>query len=104
MNTEKTTYDHDAECDEALHAELKSLRAHKERLDRELSEMRKINQQQMAFFQDAAAFIRSQQNRETWNQNLILTTLIHDITGIANDEPCFSPRVSGYAKREQESR
>lgn len=90
--------DHDAECEEALHAELRSLRAHKLRLDRELHDMRKINQQQMAFFQDAAAFIRS----DLWRKDIVLATLAHDINGLAKDEPCFLPRVTGYAKREQE--
>ncbi len=88
-------YDHDAECEETLHAELKRLRA-------ELPKMRKENKQLMDFLQDAAAFIRSARNKETWNDNLVLATLIHDITGLANDEPCFSPRVTGYAQREQE--
>ena len=95
-------YDHDEEAEAALHEELRTLRAHKLRLDAELAEMRKINQQQMTFFQDAAAFIRKGGADRTWNDKIILATLIHDITGLANDEPCFLPRVSGYAKREQE--
>jgi hypothetical protein len=90
-------YDHDKEAEESLHAELKSLRAHKARLDRELHEMRQVNQQQMAFFQDALAFIRENDG----NHNLTLATLVHDISGIARDERCFLPRVSGYAAREK---
>jgi hypothetical protein len=75
---------------------------HNKRLNEELPLMRKENKRLMDFLQDAAAFVRSQQNKETWNQNLILTTLIHDITGLANDERCFSPRVTGYAQRERD--
>lgn len=93
------TYDHDRESEAYLHAELKSLRAHKARLDKELHEMRKINQKQMAFLQDAAAFIRIQ---NTWENDVVLSTLTHDIMGLASDEPCFSPRVTGYAAAEQE--
>lgn len=94
-------YDHDAECEEALHAELQSLRAHKARLDTELAEMRKINQRQMAFLQDAAAFIRvANSGKGAWNSNILLATLIHDINGVAYDEECFVPRVTGYAQRE----
>jgi hypothetical protein len=68
------------------------------RLNAELAEMRKINKQQMAFFQDAAAFIRGE-----WGNDVVLSTLIHDINGLAEDQPCFQPRVSGYAKRERET-
>jgi Tfp pilus assembly protein PilN len=103
MNIDKyDEYDHDAECEAALHDQLRTLRAHKLRLDTELAEMRKINKQQMAFLQDAAAFIRSAHRDGKWSDSIILTTLIHDITGLANDERCFSPRVTGYAQREQE--
>ena len=80
--------------------DIEALKAHKERLDKELLEMRKVNQQQMAFFADAAAFLRS----GIWNKHIVLETLTHDITGIAEDKPCFLPRVSGYAKREREAK
>lgn len=60
------------------------------------------NKRLMEFIQDAAAFIRAGGADKTWNDKIILTTLIHDITGLANNEPCFSPRVTGYAQREQE--
>ena len=72
---------------------------HRQRLERELKKMRKINQQQMAFFQDAAAFIRGGK----WSDEVALATLIHDINGIATDQPCFLPRVTGYAQREREN-
>lgn len=72
-----------------------------ERLKAELPEMRKENRRLTAFLQDAAAFIRmSSSGKGTWNSNIVLATLIHDITGLSNDEPCFIPRVAGYAARE----
>jgi hypothetical protein len=89
--------DHDEECEAALHAELRSLRAHKLRLDRELPLMRKENQRLTGFLQDAAAYVRVMDGTE---DNQTLATLVHDINGLANDEPCFLPRVSGYAKAE----
>jgi hypothetical protein len=99
------TYDHDEEAEAALHEELRTLRAHKLRLDIELAEMRKINKQAMAFFTDAAAFIRaSTSGKGHWNSNIVLSTLMHDIIGIANDDKCFLPRVSGYAERERENK
>ncbi len=63
---------------------------------------RKADERLVSFLQDAAAFIRSAHKDKTWNDNIVLSTLIHDITGLANDEPCFSPRVTGYAQRERE--
>ena len=30
--------------------------------------------------------------------NKALATLAHDIRGLVNEEPCFSPRSSGYAE------
>jgi hypothetical protein len=51
------------------------------------------------FIQDAAAFIHS---KGTWSSDIVLATLVHDITGLANNEPCFSPRVTGYAQRERQ--
>jgi hypothetical protein len=90
-----TPYNHDEECEAALHDELNRLR-------KELPEMRKENKRLTDFLQDAAAFIRSANTDKLWNDNIVLATLVHDITGLANDEPCFSPRVTGYAQREQE--
>ncbi len=71
------------------------------RLREELPLMRSENKRLMDFLQDAAAFIRSARIDGTWNDNMVLATLIHDITGLANDEPCFSPRVTGYAQRKR---
>lgn len=78
--------------------------AHHKRLAEELPKMRKENRRLMQFIQDAAAFIRSAHSDKTWNDNIVLATLCHDITGLANDERCFSPRVTGYAQREQEKK
>lgn len=72
------------------------LQKHNDRLNEELPQMRKENQRLMAFLQDAAAFIRGD-----WSNDVVLSTLMHDIRGLANDEPCFQPRVSGYAEREK---
>jgi hypothetical protein len=49
--------------------------------------------------QDMAAFIRFC-NRED-KQDLIASTLIHDIMGAVNDDPFFLPRVNGYAEKER---
>jgi hypothetical protein len=76
---------------------------HNKRLNEELPLMRKENARLMDFIQDAAAFVRiANSGKGTWNSNMVLSTLIHDITGIANDEKCFSPRVTGYAQRERD--
>jgi hypothetical protein len=76
---------------------------HNARLNKELPEMRKENLRLMAFLQDAAAFVRvANSGKGTWNSNMVLSTLIHDINGLANDEKCFSPRVTGYAQRERD--
>ena len=73
------------------------------RLQRELPLMRKENQRLTGFLQDAAAFIRiAHSGKGTWNGNIVLATLVHDINGLARDEECFQPRVTGYAKRERE--
>lgn len=92
-------YDHDKEADESLHAELRHLR----KLREELPKMRKENQRLTGFIQDAAAYLRHSFNEGT-RQDIILTTLAHDLSGLSNDEPCFEPRVTGYAKRELEGK
>jgi hypothetical protein len=79
---------------EELHTEL-------ERLREELPEMRKENRRLTAFIEDALAYIRHA-IREEHNPTLVLTTLTHDLSGLSNDEPCFSPRVTGYRQREKE--
>jgi hypothetical protein len=52
------------------------------------------------FIEDAAAFLRTIEWSEK-NQKMVLTTLIHDITGLNANDPCFLPRVDGYADREE---
>lgn len=89
-------YDHDKEAEESLHAELKHLR----KLREELPQMRKENKRLTGFIQDAAAYVRWAFN-EGHRQDVILSNLVHDLRGLANDEPCFSPRVTGYASRER---
>lgn len=76
--------------------QIATLQKHNDRLNEELPLMRKENQRLTAFLQDAAAFIRGD-----WSNDVVLSTLMHDIRGLANDEPCFTPRVTGYAEREQ---
>ena len=100
--TTNTEQRHDEEAETSLHADLRSLRqraehaeAHWKRLDRELPLMRKQNQRLMAFLQDALAFTRTSDMKP----NLILSTLIHDFDGLVKDEPCFLPRVTGYAAK-----
>jgi hypothetical protein len=88
-------YDHDEEAEAALHEELRRLRA-------ELPLMRKENLRLINFLRDAAAFIRvSNSGKGTWNSNIVLATLIHDINGMANEEPCFVPRVTGYSGKQE---
>ncbi len=53
------------------------------------------------FIRDAAAFLRHNITwAGTWDEKMILATLVHDIMGLAENERCFLPRVSGYADRE----
>jgi hypothetical protein len=66
------------------------------RLRDELPLMRKENLKLMNFLRDAAAFIRFQR---LYPDKGVLDTMTHDTNGLANDEPCFLPRVTGYAKR-----
>jgi hypothetical protein len=68
------------------------------KLEEELPEMRKQNKRLTAFLQDAAAYLRVTDTDGAITQ---LSTLRHDILGLANDEPCFLPRVSGYAEAER---
>jgi hypothetical protein len=56
------------------------------------------------FVQDAAAFIRFVlASEQSWPEveKAITQTLMHDIGGLERRESCFSPRVSGYAAREE---
>jgi hypothetical protein len=52
-----------------------------------------------AFIQDAHAYLRHS-FREGTKPEIILTTLTHDIAGLANHDRCFCPRVSGYCRKE----
>jgi hypothetical protein len=38
--------------------------------------------------------------REGVSDAVMLTTLAHDFSGLANHELCFLPRVTGYRERE----
>ena len=69
---------------------------HQAKLEKELPKMRAQNQRLMAFLHDALAFMRCHKE----NPGLILGTLAHDFQGLAYDEPCFRPRVTGYATDE----
>lgn len=69
-------------------------RAHYERLNKELPLMRAENKRLMSFIQDASAFLHTDLDDSTK-----LATLAHDLSGLANDERCFVPRVNGYATR-----
>ena len=51
------------------------------------------------FITDAAAFLRQTEWSEK-NAKMVLTTLVHDITGLDANDRCFLPRVDGYADRE----
>lgn len=92
--------------EQLIHDEIiASLRKDNDRFHRELPEMRNQNKRLTGFLQDAAAFIRiANSGKGNWNSNIVLATLIHDINGLAEDQPCFLPRVSGYAKRERDEK
>ena len=51
---------------------------------------------------DMLGFIRHTYNRndldETKKLSAIVSTLGHDLNGLINDDPFFSPRVTGYRK------
>lgn len=54
------------------------------------------------YLKDTLAFVRYIHNDPTMSlerkYSAIVSTLGHDINGILNEELCFSPRVSGYAR------
>ena len=83
--------------------QIATLQNHNDRLNEELPLMRKENQRLMGFIQDAAAFIRWVNLQDQGRASTIAPTLAHDINGLANDEPCFQPRVTGYAQRERDN-
>lgn len=82
--------------DEYINTEL----AHLKRLRKELPLMRNENKRLTGYIQDTRAYLRHAL-REGVRDSVILSTLAHDIRGLANDEPCFLPRVTGYAQREK---
>lgn len=53
------------------------------------------------FIRDAAAYLRFA-SRTKQKPETTLMHLAHDIYGIANNDCCFLPRVSGYEKAEKE--
>lgn len=85
MTPTETEQRHDAEAEDALHADLKDLRKQVWKYE--------------AFIRDAAAFIRYGRNFGM-SKDLMLTTLTHDLNGLAEKETCFLPRVNGYHLRE----
>jgi hypothetical protein len=101
MKTKNTDTDQTImEYIQTLKKQLAQSEAHNKRLNEELPKMRAENQRLTAFLQNAAAYLRYAFENGT-EYNAILTTLAHDISGLANDERCFLPRVSGYAEAER---
>ena len=53
------------------------------------------------FLEDLQAYIMSVKVNAKLNTeekyNRIVSTLLHDLNGVINDEPLFLPRVDGYA-------
>jgi hypothetical protein len=47
------------------------------------------------FIQDGAAYLNHARKHKVPN-SLVISTLRHDFNGLANNEACFLPRVSGY--------
>jgi len=58
------------------------------------------------YLKDTLAFVRFIHNNPNMSPerkySAIVSTLGHDINGILNEERCFSPRVTGYARAEEE--
>ena len=52
------------------------------------------------FYDDALAYLTESINAKR-SPDEILNTLLHDIGGVARQERCFMPRVSGWAKAKQ---
>jgi hypothetical protein len=54
------------------------------------------------FLKDLLAYVRFVHNHPTYSSKekyaAIVSTIGHDLNGIINEDRCFSPRVSGYAK------
>jgi hypothetical protein len=88
----KPKLSHDEEAD----------RAQTERI-KENAQLKKENQRLTNYIKDSAAYLRFAFGRGD-RESLILSTLAHDLKGLANNETCFLPRVDGYYKWEQEHR
>jgi hypothetical protein len=58
-----------------------------------------------AYLKDTLAFIRYIHNNPTMDlqqkYHSLISALGHDLNGLINEDRCFSPRVSGYAKLEE---
>ena len=56
-------------------------------------------------YMDMLGFLRHTYNRndidETKKLHMIVGTLGHDLNGLINEDPFFSPRVTGYRKTSQ---
>jgi regulator of sirC expression with transglutaminase-like and TPR domain len=70
-------------------------------LRKENTQLKKENEKLTRYIKDSAAYLRFAFGRGD-RESLILSTLAHDLKGLANNEVCFLPRVDGYAKWEQE--
>jgi hypothetical protein len=57
--------------------------------------LRQENQELHRFLKDGAAYLRHARSYGV-SKDIVMTTLMHDFKGLANKEPCFLPRVSGY--------
>jgi hypothetical protein len=79
---------------------LRGQKTHRQGLQQTKITMTNTKNKHDKFIRDAAAFLRHCRRTGTWDRDVILTTLVHDISGLDNDESCFLPRVSGYADRE----
>jgi len=70
--------------------------------EEQLEAIRSDRDEVREFLADACAFIRwaiSEDKQAGW----ILAQVAHDLSGLANCEAGFSPRVSGYAERERKA-
>lgn len=54
------------------------------------------------FLEDLRAFVEYVDGDVTSNDSrkvsMLVSTLLHDLNGVIEDEPLFLPRVNGYAK------
>jgi hypothetical protein len=62
-----------------------------------------MNKETHLFLNDLLAFTRYiwySDKTDAQKLNALVSTLGHDLNGLIEDEPFFSPRVSGYSKLE----